>query len=285
MPQERIYRKFESILLPTTHCVEEERGFTRCCTPELVLGDLTDVASWKNDKTAAWINLSDVADTVTFSLKKNGIATTYTPTIQNIVKETYGKYVVIDWRSVLASDGIGCYTLELDYNISGLIGSLTWGTYNLKSYSTTSSEHTARVRAYFNSYQEIEQIDFTDTNVESTFRFYGYIGNRQPNMEIDNLIYQNREMKKVIRENLNEYEILSDPLCKEFTSRLVDLYLLSENDLYISDYNAHNHDYCIRDRNVIVTESPDIEYFEYARDAVVTCKVGDKFKNKRSYFK
>ncbi|QDP50842.1 MAG: hypothetical protein Unbinned2903contig1001_32 [Prokaryotic dsDNA virus sp.] len=285
MPEERIYRKFDSILLPTIHCVEEDRGFVRCCTPELVLASSLDVASWKNDKTSAWIKLSDVSDTITFTLKKDGIATTYTPTTQSIVRETYGKFTTIDWRSVLASDGIGCYTLELDYSISGLIGSLTWGTYKLKEYSTTTSENTCRVRAFFNSYQEIEQIDFSDTNVESTFRFFGFIGNRQPNMEIDNLIYQNREMKKVIRENLNDYEILSDPICKEFTSKLVDLYLLSENDLYISDYNAHNHDYCIRDKNVIVKESPEIQYFEYARDAVVTCKVEDKFKDKRSYFK
>ncbi len=285
MPEERIYRKFESILLPTLHCIEEERGFFRCCTPELVLASSTDVASAKNDKTSAWIKLSDVADTVTFTLKKDGVATTYTPIANNIVRENFGKYTTIDWRSVLASDGIGCYTLELDYVISGLTGSITWGTFNLKEYSVKTSEHTARLRAYFNSYQEIEQIDFTDTNVESTFRFFGYIGNRQPNTEIDNLIYNNREMKKVIRENLNEYEILSDPICKEFTSKLVDLYLLSENELFISDYNAFNHDYCIKDKPVIVKESPEIQYFEYARDAVVTCKVEDKFKNKRSYFK
>ena len=72
MPEERIYRKFESILLPTVHCVEEDRGFVRCCTPELVLASSLDVATYKNDLTSAWIKLSDAADTVTFTLKKKG---------------------------------------------------------------------------------------------------------------------------------------------------------------------------------------------------------------------
>jgi uncharacterized protein (DUF1800 family) len=77
--------------------------------------------------------------------------------------------------------------------------------------TSESTLKTARIRAIFNAYHEMEQIDFTDSNVESTFRFYGFIGNRQPNTEIDNIIYQNREMKRVMRENLNQYEIITDP--------------------------------------------------------------------------
>ncbi len=92
-------------------------------------------------------------------------------------------------------------------------------------------------------------------------------------------------MKSVIRENLNSYEIKTDPLKEEFTTKLTDLYLLSENELFISDYNAHNHSYKINDLPVIVEESPEINYFDYARDASLTCKVGDKFKNKRTYYK
>jgi hypothetical protein len=104
-------------------------------------------------------------------------------------------------------------------------------------------------------------------------------------LAIDNIIYDNREMKKVIRENLNTYEIITDPICEEFTKSLKDLYLLSENELFISDYNAHNHSYRYQDLPVIVTESPEIEYYDFSREAKLTCIVGDKFKNKRSYYK
>jgi hypothetical protein len=143
---------------------------------------------------------------------------------------------------------------------------------------------TARVRAIFNGFHEIEQINFTGSNVESTHRFYGFIGNRQPNTEIDNLIYNDRQMKRVIRENLNQYEILTDPLDECQLEPLIDVYLLSENELFISDYNAHNYSYKINDLPVIVEESAEITYNEFSRKASLKAVVGDKFKNKRTYF-
>jgi len=66
---------------------------------------------------------------------------------------------------------------------------------------------------------------------------------------------------------------------------LTDLYLLSENQLFISDYNAHNHSYRYLDLPAIVQESPEITYFEFSREASLKCIVGDKFKNQRSYYK
>ena len=103
-------------------------------------------------------------------------------------------------------------------------------------------------------------------------------------MEIDNIIYDNREMKRVIRENLNDYEIITDPLDECLIRPLTELYLISENELYISDYNAHNHSYRYLDLPVIVQESPDLEYFDFSRKARLKCKVGDKFKNQRTHY-
>lgn len=280
--QERIFREYQSIKLPEIF-EEEDRGFFKCCCPFIVLASQTS-DSWKNDVTSAWVKLSGQADTYEFILKKNGVVTNYIPTSQAFIKEENAFYTTIPWKDVLASDGAGCYTLEVIQNISGINLAYTWGTYYLKPYTTENALKTARIRVIFNSYQEIEDINFAGSQVEDTFRFYGYIGNRQPNMEIDNLIYQNREVKKVIRENLNQWEIITDPLCDEFIRRLTDLYLLSENKLFISDYNAHNPSYRINDIPVIVEESPEIEYYDFSREASLTCIVGDKFKNKRSYY-
>jgi hypothetical protein len=91
-------------------------------------------------------------------------------------------------------------------------------------------------------------------------------------------------MKRVIRENLNEYEITTDPEDECIIKPMIDLYLLSENELFISDYNAHNHSYRYLDIPVIVQESPEIEYKDFSRKAVLKCKVSDKFKNQRTYF-
>lgn len=283
MIQERAQRKYNSIKLPTVF-EEENRGFFRCCEPELVLASDTN-DSWKNDKTAAWIKLSSPVDSVTFALKKDGQTTVYVPTVNSMPNQQQGFYSVIDWKEVLSSDGAGCYEITVRYNISGILGEFTWGVYKLLPYTTENALKTARIRTIFNSYHEVEGIDFTNALVENTFRFYGLIGLRQPNTEIDNIIYQDRTMKKVIRENLNTYEINTDPLKEEYITKLTDVLLLGENQLFISDYNAHNHSYKINDLPVILQESPEIEYFDLARDAVLTVIVSDKVKNKRSYYK
>lgn len=281
--QQRDFKKYSSIKLPVVF-EEEDRGFFRCCEPELVLASNT-ADTWKNDKTAAWIKLSNAIDTVTFGLTKDGQPASYVPTVNTMPAEQFGFFTVIDWKTVLSTDGPGCYELTVDYNISGILSSFTWGIYKLLPYTIENALKTARVRTIFNSFYEPEGINFTGALVENTFRFYGLIGLRQPNTEIDNIIYQDRTMKKVIRENLNTYEINTDPLKEEFITKLTDVLLLAENQLFISDYNAHNHSYKINDLPVILQESPEIEYFDYARDAQLTAVVSDKVKNKRSYYK
>lgn len=282
--QNRTKKEYTSIKLPEIF-EEEDRGYFRCCCEAIVLADLVSSDTWKNDITSAWIKLSSVLDTVSFDLYKDNTLAIYQPSQVTFARESLGRYVTIPWQTVLNTDGAGCYRLDITFTIAGVNQTFTWGKYKLKPYSIQNALETARVRAIFNAYNEIEQIDFRDSKVVDTLRFYGFIGNAQPNMEIDNIIYDNREMKKVIRENLNTYEIITDPICEEFTKSLKDLYLLSENELFISDYNAHNHSYRYQDLPVIVTESPEIEYYDFSREAKLTCTVGDKFKNKRSYYK
>lgn len=280
--EDRMYFDYKSIKIPGV-CPPQDRGFEECCCEELVLAKSTS-NSWETDKTSAWMKLSDPADTVAFNLYKDGVLTTYTPSVVAFPNETNAYYTTIEWIDVLNADGIGCYELEVQYDISGITGTISWGKYRLLPFTIQNAIATARLRANFDGYHEIEQINFTGSGIESTYRFNGFIGNRQPNTEIDNIIYNNREMKRVIRENLNEYEILVDPSLKCVTKPLVDLYLLSENNLYISDYNAHNHDYCINDLPVIVSESPELTYYDFARKASLKCTVADKFKNKRTYY-
>jgi hypothetical protein len=280
--QDRTFRKVDAIKLPKIF-EEEDRGFFRCCCPFNVLADGSS-DTWKNDITSAWIKLSSGTDSATATLYKNGIATNYTPTAVLFPNENNAYYWTILWADVLGSDGAGCYELKIEYNISGIQNEFTWGIYHLKPYTITNALKTARVKAIFSGYHEIEGINFTGADVADTLRFFGFIGNRQPNTEIDNLIYENREVKRVIRENLNTYEILTDPTCEEHILKLTDLYLLSENQLFISDYNAFNHSYRYQDTPVIVDESPEITYYEFSREASLKCVVSDKFKNKRTFY-
>ncbi len=283
MLQQRILKEYQTIKLPEIF-EEEDRGFVRCCIPELVLASFGDLDTWKNDVTSAWIKLSDAIDIVTFQLWKDGQYLELL-TAAEFTNEDNAYYTTVFWRDVLLTHGAGCYEIKIAFDISGIASIFTWGQYNLKPYTIENALKTARVRVILNSCQEIEGIDFTNSAVETSLRFYGMIGQRQPNTEIDNIIYQNREVQSVIRENLNKYTITTDPSKEEIITKLTDLYLLSENELYISDYNAHNHTYKLNDLPAIVEESPEINYYDYARDAVLTCLVGDKRKDKRTYYK
>lgn len=281
--EDRIFKKYDSIRLPRVF-EEEDRGFARCCCVVPVLASSSS-DTWKNDITSAWIKLSSLTDIAEAKLYKDGIETTYSPTAVPFVNEPFAFYWSINWNDVLNSDGAGCYTLKISYDISGVQLTFTWGIYELKPYTTETANFTARVRAFYNDYNEVEQIDFTNSMVQDSCRFYGFIGNRQPNMVTDNLIYQNREMKKVIRENLNTYEIITDPTCEGIIRKLTDNLLLSENQLFLSDYNAANHSYRFQDLPAIVENSPEITYYEGSREASLKCVAGDKFKDQRTFYK
>jgi hypothetical protein len=283
--QDRTNRTYTSIKLPVPF-TEENRGWKGCCECRMLVLASATSDTWKNDVTSAWIKLSDPADTVTFLLiDENGNTTTYTPPVFSFPNEENAFYTTIKWADVLASDGAGCYDLKVEYNISGILGQFTWGEYTLRPYSIQNALKTARIRVKFNLRQEVEGINFTDANVEDTIRFYGFIGERQPKTEIDNLIYQDRTMKSVVRENLDQWSIMTDPLEDCMMYKLTDLYLLSENEMWISDYNIHNHSYRIQDIPVILEESPEIDYLvKYQRKAVLTALVGRKLKNRRTYY-
>lgn len=279
--EDRMMWSFKSISIPQDF-VEDDRGLKDCCCEQLVLGSAGE--SWESDKSSGWIKLSDSLDTCSFVLTKNGNPTNYTPTPVPFPSEPNAYYSTIDWYQVLLQDGAGCYNFTIVFNISGIIGQINVGNFKLKPYTIQNAIGTARIRSVFNGIQESDGIDFTGSDVVSDMRFYGFIGKRQPNTEIDNIIYGNREMKRVIRENLYTYEIITDPLDECIIRPITELYLLSENQLYISDYNAHNHSYRYNDLPVIVAESPEIEYYDFSRKAKLTCKVSDKFKTTRTYY-
>jgi hypothetical protein len=281
--EDRIFKEYTSIRLPQSF-TEENRGVKDCCCKELVLAG--GKYTWQNDVTSAWIKLSSDSDSCSIKVYKEGnILANWQPTLVEFVNQPNAYYATVEWKAIIGDDGEGCYKIVIEYDIAGISGSLDWGEYQLKWYSIQSALSTARISAVFDGYHEMEGIDFTASAVPSTLRFYGFIGFRQPNFEIDNVIYGDRQMKRNLRENLNVYEIITEPVDECITKQMIELYLLSENELFISDYNAHNHSYRYQDLPVIVEDSPSLDYTDpFSRKAVVKCKVGDKFKNKRTYY-
>ena len=258
-----------------------------CCVPELVLASVTDTTTtWKNDITSAWFKLDTTADTLAFKLYKqvNGVdvLANYQPTKTPVVVNPNSTdfYATIRWKTVLSTDGEGCYTYKLEWNVSGVAGTTEWGEYQLLTYSTDTAKGTIRLRAVLNQFNNIENIDFTNSKVQDTLRFTGFFGKREPTFVIDNLVYQDRKSYNVQREIINNYTLFTDPIKQKYADKIIDLYLLSEFELYASDHNPFNFSSEFKDTELIVEESPTLEYIDFTNFVKITAKLQDKKKDK-----
>ncbi len=255
----------------------------QCCDRMLVLAHISDNSTWKNDITSRFTKLVENSDSCLFVLKKNNVNTSYQPNTTQCVNDELAFYSTINWQSVLQSSGIGCYDLILIENILGEETTTTVGEFELKNYTVENALGTIRIKSNFNQYNNLEKIDFTNSNVIDCVRVQGFFGDRQPNTAIDNLIYNDRVSRNVIRENLNVYTLETDPLEEQYTILIIDLHLLSENEMYISDYNDFNHSWSLLDVPVILKDTPTLDYKKYSKYASV--KVTFEDKQKLSYSK
>lgn len=255
----------------------ESYATKECCNPMLVLAKVGENESWKNDITSAWYKVTeDASDWVEFILYKKGdVQAIYQPSINKFSYDT-AYYATIYWQSVISLDGTGCYYLKVRYNIDDEIKEFIWGEYNLQHYSLEKAKSTVRVKAEINQYFGIDDINFKDSNLVDCLRFNGYFGDMIPNFKIDNLIYENRRFENVQRERIATYTLRTDPLMYNMTDMLINVYLLAENKIFISDYNSFNHSWFYKDIELIVSNSPEIDYQEFSRLASVTCEFTDK---------
>ncbi|MBU3660993.1 MAG: hypothetical protein FGM14_14045 [Flavobacteriales bacterium] len=256
----------------------ENRGFNDCgCIPFLTLFDATDTARHKNDVNSAW----GIGESVSFELKKGGIATNYTPTAVQFPNQTDAFYSTIEWRDVYFLDGIGCYELYITYNYAGISETKLWGKYQLAPY--TLANGSVRLLSYFNDVNSSIGIDFTGAFVKDTLRLKGKFGFWNPLTEVDNIQYTDAERMKVKREDVTEYELRVDLHTECYIDRL-RFHLLSENACYISDHNADNYTYSYLDFPVIVKEGFTPEWIEGTRKVKGVAKFQDKQKLTRTYF-
>lgn len=266
-----VRKRNRTIVPPETYNTKE------CCNPMLVLAKVGSKDSWKNDITGAWWKPLETTDYVDFTLHKKGDALAiYQPVKIDFPNDTaYG--VKIDWQTALQLDGAGCYYLKLTYNEQGGDPkTLIWGEYMLKEYSEQTAKSTIRVKVSINQYFSIDDINFKDSGIIDCLRFEGFFGNMTPNFKIDNLIYENRKFENVQRERIATYEMLTNPLMYKLTDFLINVHLLAENRIWISDYNSFNHSWFYKDKELTVNSSPEIEYFEFSRLAKIKCEFTDK---------
>lgn len=257
-------------------------GQTDCCEIMKVFGSSTSNESYKNQKTSAFKKIMD--GNIFFELYKDGVLTEYQPEVIPFVSDSDALYATINWSDVLESDGEGCYEYIIRY-VDEFENEFTqtWGKYLLMEWSIENCAGLVQIDSVFNSNQSIQNINFTNSFVADTLNIPGMFGKRDPKTQIDNNIYGNRISVKVVRENLNQYTLETDPITSFLSRKLTDLHLLSENECRITDYNSFNHDNYVN-FPVIVDEVQSPEYYDYSPKAKFSALFSDKTKNQRSFY-
>lgn len=259
------------------------------CTPcnscnQLVLASSTETERYKNDVKGFVISKSSPSDTIAFTMEKNGIVIPnlgYTPTFPN---DSLAVGYVFDFKQILITNGIGCYTVKANFTIAGITSEFTKGVFTLKEYSVNSARRTVKIDSEFNSMDTPDNVDFTGSDFRDTLRFNGTFGKRQPKTEIDQLVSVGYKVEKVKQENLNQYTLQTDPINVCMTRQLVDFHLLHADKILISDHNPRNHSYLYLDFSVMMSEEPKFTYLEGDRRAKLEVLFKDKVLNSTSFY-
>lgn len=267
---------------------EEEKRLK--CPPcsdckQLILAHETETENYKNDVTGVFIKKGLEADTVTFIMEdENDNIITNLGTVVSFPNDDLAEGFVYNWQEILSINGAGCYKIRVEFTIGGVYGEYTHGLYRLLPFNVVNAKRTVKMHTFFGSFNEIENIDFTGSNFVDSVRFEGFFGNRQPKTEISTLISTGRRVEKITKENLNEYELRTNPLSICMTRQIVDLHLLNEDRILISDHNSSNHSYVYLDKEVTQQDTAELTYTDGTRLASLTALFSDRVKDQRTYY-
>lgn len=253
-----------------------DRGLNECCCKFDVFGS-PDNDPEKRMYTSMWIKDAQIVSFILSTPNDGEVLLTPVP----FVNDENALYTTVNWTDVLGDFGTGCYTLRIDFSIYGIEDSVTWGEYNLFEYDLERLNHKVMITSIFNSFQTFENINFKDSFVKDSICFKGMFGESQDGMLVENLTYNNRRTEKSFRESVVEYELTCQSEQECITNLLRNQHLLHENDMFVSDYNALNHNQ-YSNINVVVAETPKTTYNHPL--ATIKVKLEDKVKNKRSRF-
>ncbi len=257
-----------------------------CCDfTQKVFAEYDTTSNEKNDLCAAWFQLYN-GGSVDFVLYKNDMLTEFQPTVQTFPSQSNARFCQFGWVNVLSDDGPGCYVLKIIYTPAfGDVQTIIWGQYELQEYTREKVFGLVNLRVNFNSFHSIENIDFTNSNIVSSINIPGLFGQRKPKTEVDNNMYPNGVVEKVVNENKNIYTFTTNPMASFFTDKLIDLYFLSGNNFYITDNNFGSNHRNYRLKNVLFDGyDGDPEEFEGSKYAMIKANFKDKISDERSSF-
>ena len=280
---------FDTAKKPKTY-TSEDRGGNECCCSRTVIASQSSNDTYKNDITSNW----QIGETVSFELKTcEGVLTAFQPSIQSFPNDVNAKYCTIQWKDVLLSEGCGTFKLYVTYTVAGISTTELKESFTLYEWvdGVESWDRlvngTCRSMVVLNDANEYEGINFTNANVVDTIRFEGDFNDFQPNMVVRNLQHRDNSIKKVKRENLTRWTLNVYPETICTIDRILNIHLLAENTIYISDYNQYAYDKSILDKAYIVSEQgggAKIENFGGSSKKGLTCELEPKVQKSKTHF-
>jgi len=257
---------------------EEDRGLKECCKPLLKLASVSDTTSWKNDIAGVKIAKTEPADNVEFVIEKCGIdgPLALLGDVAVFPQDPLAVGFIFRCNQYLATFGPGKYTITANFTISGITGGFVYAQFDLLPYSISRARRTVRVWSEFNSKSLKDNIDYTGSNFKDCIRFGGLFGDRDPQTEVNNLINKKRRLIKTKNENVNLYELRTNPVDIRVTRALIDQQFLNQDICLITDHNSRNHDYGYLDFPVSFSSMDKPEYIKGSRLAKIVAKFGDQ---------
>lgn len=218
-----------------------------CNYEELALADVADASSYKNDSSSFLFRKVNSADTISFTLRKNGVQVavlndnTFGTLYTSFAQQPLYSGFAINWRAVLATFGAGKYNFIATLNILGTIYTSESRQFRLLPFSDEVADSTVRIESFQNGNIIDSEFDFAGLNWYSSYRIGGFFGEKTPVLEVDN--YVNQEYKKVqIADRLRvEYTLYTRLLPSEISNAIAYNQMLA-NRILVTDYNVLNHE-------------------------------------------
>lgn len=260
--------------------------YKECCTEILVLADQSGKAH-KNDYTGMYYQKQIDNENCDFVLIKKSDNSEY-----QLMDDTFGLFkdfgditeneklstFVVDWSKVLNALGEGAYQLKKNITITGLTFEDFGNTYTLKTYSDLISDKTIRLDVKMNGYLEKENIDFTGSGFVSSIRIDGFFGRREPQYELDNIVYRSKKVENITTKMSNIYKMQSGIIPECLSSQIFDFYLLG-TELFANDYNLNNHSYKYKSFPIIYENNEGTKYYTENRKARLNLTFKDRYAN------
>ena len=274
----------DGVVLPK---VNDVKDFNDCCWCYSVLADTNSSDDYKNDYNGFFFQRQMSSDTCDFVLVESD------GTENIITDDTYGtfkdfgaidnnselKTFILEWKKVIDSLGIGCYTIRLDKSIAGVSISETSLTYELMQFSTELANGTYRIDTIQDGNLNLYSTNFKGSEFKDSLRLRGYFGNATPEMIEDSIVFSNNERVQISLDIKNEYIANNSFIPIEAFTQLKNI-ILTGNQIFGNDYNTDNPSYDLVKIPLYAEElTPD--YRRGNRNILVNMKFSDKFINNR----